>query len=465
MLATAAAFGAALEISADENTPPNEPAVGERPAIHLNRWQEDWSVLNDSERRIEPLDGLKYIPLSNDPFSYASLGLNLRERIESTQVAPFGIGDPHTKTYLIQRLEVFGDIHPSEHWQIFVQLQDDRDLGKDVITPVDKDLLDLEQAFLAYSDDIGGGRLKLRVGRQQMGFDLQRFVGVRDGPNVRQSFDAVWADWERSAWRLISFWSHPVQNVPDKPFDDRSNGHLQYGGFRVERRDIGPGKLSAYYSRYDADAAHYLDGSGNEHRDNVDVRYELSGGGALDADLEAMRQTGRVGFAAVRAWGGGSRAGYTFTDTLWTPRLGLQLDVASGDRRHGDGTVGTFNPLFPNAYYFTLASTPTYANLLHIRPSLELRPLHVLKVVTAVGLQWRETTADAVYVIPDRPLAGTAGQPGHWTGVYEQLRAEWAIDSHWAAAVEAVQYQVGDVIRRAGGLNANYLGVEIRFGW
>jgi hypothetical protein len=109
-----------------------------------------------------------------------------------------------------------------------------------------------------------------------MGFDLQRFVGVRDGPNVRQSFDAVWADWEMSPWRLITFWSHPVQNVPDKPFDDFSSRGLQYRGFRIERNDVGPGKLSAYYS------------------------------------LEGMWQTGRVGSEEIRAWALGSTGGYTF---------------------------------------------------------------------------------------------------------------------------------------------------------
>jgi len=180
-------------------------------------------VLADPALRTEPLDNLKYIPLSSaDPNSYASLGLDLRERVESTQLAPFGIGNHHTDTYLIQRLDVHADIRPNAHWQIFVQLQDDRAFDKDLITPVDKNPLDLEQAFAAYTSEVGGGQLKVRVGRQQMGFDLQRFVGVRDGPNVRQSFDAVWADWERSPWRLITFWSHPVQNLPEKPFDDSS---------------------------------------------------------------------------------------------------------------------------------------------------------------------------------------------------------------------------------------------------
>ncbi len=464
LLAGAVCLAALGARAGDDNAPSTNPAP-ERPGIHLNRWQEDWSVLADPALRTEPLDNLKYIPLSSaDPNSYASLGLNLRERVESTQLAPFGIGNPHTNTYGIQRLEIHADVRPNANWQIFVQLQDDRAFDKDLITPVDKNPLDLEQAFAAYTSEAGGGQLKVRVGRQQMGFDLQRFVGVRDGPNVRQSFDAVWADWERSPWRLITFWSHPVQNLPEKPFDDSSSGGLQYGGFRVERNDIGPGKLSAYYSRYEADSAHYLDGGGKERRNNLDVRYQIVRG-PVDWDLEGMWQTGRVGGEQTRAWAVGSVGGYTFEHARWSPRIGLQLDLASGDRRRGDGTIGTFNPLFPNAYYFTLMSTPTYANLIHLRPSLELRPVQNLKLIARVGLQWRQTTEDAVYVIPNRPVAGTAGMPGRWTGIYEQLRAEWQINRNWAAAVEGVQYQVGDVIRRAGGINANYVNVELRFGW
>jgi hypothetical protein len=465
LLVWAVDFIAVQGARADDDATQIIPRTNERPTIGLNRWQEDWSVLADPALRTEPLDELKYIPLSSsDPYSYASFGLNLRERVESTQDAPFGIGDSRTNTYLLQRLELHADVRPDAHWQIFMQLQDDRAFGKDLITPVDKDPLDLEQAFITYSNVLGGGQLKVRAGRQQMGFDLQRFVGVRDGPNVRQSFDAVWADWEKSAWRLISFWSHPVQNVPTEPFDDSSSRGLQYGGFRIERNDVGPGKLSAYYSRYDQDIAQYLDARGKERRDNLDVHYEIVRG-PLDWDLEGMRQSGQVGNTQIRAWAVGSTGGYTIEQVRWSPRIGLQLDLASGDRQRGDGTIETFNPLFPNAYYFTLMSTPTYVNLIHLRPSLDLHPVHNLKLITRVGLQWRMTTHDAVYVIPDRPVPGTAGMPGRWTGIYEQLRAEWQINRNWTAAAEGVQYQVGEVIRRAGGLNANYVNVELRFGW
>src|ERR1700749_2980680 len=63
---------------------PTVPAKPTRPVIKMYRWQEDWSVLADPALRTEPLDQFKYIPLSSgDPHSYASLGLNLRERVES----------------------------------------------------------------------------------------------------------------------------------------------------------------------------------------------------------------------------------------------------------------------------------------------------------------------------------------------------------------------------------------------
>jgi len=77
--------------------------------------------------------------------------------------------------------------------------------------------------------------------------EAQRAVSVRDGPNVRHAYDAVWLDLGK--WRFIAFWSHGVQYRDERPFDDFSNEHLQYRGFRVERKDIGPGELSAYYSR------------------------------------------------------------------------------------------------------------------------------------------------------------------------------------------------------------------------
>ena len=83
----------------------------------------------------------------------------------------------------------------------------------------------------------------------------------------------------------------------------------------------------------------------------------------------------------------------------------------------------------------------------------------------APGLQWRETTADAVYVQPDIPVSGTAGKAGRFSGVFVQFRADWEVTRSVLAAVEAVHFQIGDALRRAGGHDSTYFNVELKYGW
>jgi hypothetical protein len=441
------------------------PSVPERPAIKFNRWQEDWSVLADPRLRTEALDNLKYIPLNpNDPQSYMSLGVTLRERFEANYAPSFGVGNSPGDSYLLQRFQFHADVRPNKNWQVFVELEDVRAFWKKIITPVDENPLDLRLAFVAYTGELGEGELKVRIGRQQMAFDLQRFVSIRDGPNVQQAYDAAWVDWELALWRFITFWSFPVQYRHKHPFDDFSDSNLQYGGFRVERQNIGPGSLSAYYSRFMQNNVRYLDAAGDERRNIFDVRY-AGGLSGFDWDLEAMGQLGSVGDKRVRAWAIGTLTGYTFSDLSWAPRLGLQFDAASGDRHPDDGTLETFNPLFPNGYYFTLAGYTGYVNLFHLKPSLTVKPISNVKLMAAVGFQWRQTTADAVYVMPNIPVSGTAGAGGRWSGLYSHLRGEWAITPNLAGAVEVVRYWVADVIRRAGGHDSQYVSVQLQFDW
>lgn len=457
MAAGLAACLCAMPALADDATPV-------RPTIGMNRWQEDWSVLANPALRTDFFDPIKYIPLMpGDPKSFVSLGMTLRERFEHVDANAFGTSGNKADNYLIQRLQLHADFHFDEHWQMFLQFEDDRAFDKNVITPVDQDRVDLRLAYLAYVNATADGTFKARVGRQDFAFDLQRFVSSRDGPNVRQSFDAAWADWETGQWRFIGFVSQPVQYYDVHPFDDTSNSHFRFHTLRVERLVFGKDELSAYYSYYGRDNVRFLDARGDEKRHVFDARF-AGKWQQIDWDLEGMGQLGTVGAKDIRAWGVGARAGYTFEQAAWNPRIGLQFDAASGDHHPGDNIIGTFNPLFPNGYYFTLAGFTGYTNLIHLKPSLTVNPVAALSITVAAGLQWRETTADAIYVQPNIPVANTAGTGSAWSGVYAQLRADYRFDAHLTGAVEAVHYKVGDTILRAGGHDSNYLGIELKYG-
>jgi hypothetical protein len=434
-----------------------------RPAILPERWGEDWSVLADPALRTEPFDALKYIPLSAaDSQIYFSLGANIRERTEGLNAPLFGASGQKGNVYLLDRVQVHGDFR-WDGWQVFVQLEDAEAPGKFNPSPADADRLDLEQAFIAHVGAVGDGVLKVRIGRQEFGFDQQRFVSMRDGPNVRQAYDAVWADYEISDWRIISFASHPTQYRNGAAFDDYSGHNLVLDGFRVERRALGPGNLAVYYLRYQRDEARFTEAAGNEQRNAMDIHY--SGvAGPVDFDLEAMGQQGEIGDRSLLAWAVGARSGYTFAAAPWEPHLSLQFDAASGNTSR-NGTFGTFNPLFPNGSYFTLASLTGYANLIHVKPIFSLAPSKTLTLQAAVGLQWRETTWDSIYAFPVQPVPNTAGRGDLWSAAYFQLDAVKKVTANVTLSAEYVHYQVGATIQSAGGHNADYANVQVSLAW
>ncbi len=211
-IVVATAIFASISARADD-LPPAGTEAPHRPAILFNRWQEDWSVLADPRVPAAPFDSLKYIPLSPaDPRTYLSFGADVRERFETNDAPSFGVGRNRKTDYLISRTEAHADLHVGPEVQVFTQVESAFAPGKAVLAPVDQDRLDLAQGFVAITEPLDDGTLKLRLGRQQFAFDLQRFVSVRDGPNVRQSYDAAWADYEHGPWRFITFYSQPVQN-------------------------------------------------------------------------------------------------------------------------------------------------------------------------------------------------------------------------------------------------------------
>jgi hypothetical protein len=432
-----------------------------RPAILFNRWQEDWSVLADPAVPHEALDSLKYMPLAAN--AYLSLGLDLRERFEGNDAVNFGVGGTKPEDYVISRLEAHADLRVDD-FQVFVQLESAFAPGKLVLTPVDQDRLALEQAFVAYNTTIGGGTLRLRAGRQQIAFDLQRFISVRDGPNLRQSYDALWADYELTEWQFSSFYSQPVQNRDLRIFDDYSSNHLTYGGVRAEYKPTENSSISATLSQFKQNNAHFPSINGNELRNILDVHYSGAMNG-FDWDAEGMGQVGHIAYESIRAWAVGSRAGYTFTNIAWSPRVGLQADAASGDNNPRDGMLGTFNPLFPNGYYVTMSGYTGYTNFIHVKPSVTFTPVPSLMVMLAVVPQWRETTADAVYTQPDIGIPGTPGHGSSYTGTYFQTRFDWQINPHLTAALEAVRFNVSNTIKDLGGHDGNYVGVEGKYGW
>jgi Alginate export len=158
----------------------------------------------------------------------------VRERFEVNNPR-FGIGSSRQSSDLLSRLQAHSDLRIAGQVQVFVQLQSDVAPGKRDPSPVDQDRLGLEQAFIALTEPLADGMLFARIGRQEVGFDLQRFLSVRNGPNVRQAYDGATVAYTTGPWRFIALYTDPVQNRNLRAFDDYSSPHLSFGLVRIER--------------------------------------------------------------------------------------------------------------------------------------------------------------------------------------------------------------------------------------
>jgi len=88
-----------------------------------------------------------------------------------------------------------------------------------------------------------------------------------------------------------------------------------------------------------------------------------------------------------------------------------------------------------------------------------------MKLSSAIGVEWRETIADAIYTLPDVPIRDTAGRGSRYVGTYGRFRADWGLTPHVALALEAVHFVAGATVVSVGGSDTNYFGIEVRYGW
>lgn len=98
-------------------------------------------------------------------------------------------------------------------------------------TGTERSQTDVQQAFvegtIPFSDN---QKLTLRVGRQEMPLGSQRLVSMREGPNIRQSFDAVRGFYKYGANNLTAFVSQPVKTGGNN-FDDEGDDDQAFWGF------------------------------------------------------------------------------------------------------------------------------------------------------------------------------------------------------------------------------------------
>ena len=243
------------------------------PAYELLRQDEDYRYLSNPACGNDYWDRLKYVQLRSGADTSFTLGGEIREWYEGYRNASWSYGVQDTNGYLLQRPSIYSDIHAVPRIRLFVQLTSDIEAGRNggPRPVIDESKLFFEEEFadITLSKE-PGDRLVLRLGRQEFELGDGRLVDVREGPNVRQTFDGASLNWKTSSWNINGFALKPVLNgtgVFDAPPD---HGSTFWGVYAVHPTPKNKGgNIDVYYLGLARKDAMFDIGSADELRHTV----------------------------------------------------------------------------------------------------------------------------------------------------------------------------------------------------
>jgi hypothetical protein len=428
----------------------------------LLRENEDWSFLSNSSNRDDFWDPIKYIPLGSNG-SYVSLGGEVRDAFEHVGNDNWGKQN-YTNTFFLQRYMFHSDWHLGDWFRVFAQLKSGfEDFRMGGARPIDEKKLDFEAAFVEIGNQRGKNWAILRLGRQELNYGSGRLVSVREGPNVRQSFDGVKIRSKVGAWNIDEWAVRPDLDNPGF-FDNAPDHKTAFWGVYATRPLRHGIAMDIYYLGEDRKTAAFERGVATE------LRHSLAGRlwrpiakkePGLDFDYEGAVQFGTFGSDDVRAWTVASDTGYSLTSLPLRPRFSVKADISSGDNPRGH-TLGTFYPVFPIGNYFgVLADTgPGPVNFIDVHPRIQLQLPHSVSASVDFVAQWRENTNDGVYAVPGFLLVAGNSAEGRFVGYRPGTEVRWNIDRHAYLQADYGVFYAGKFLREASpGRNINYLEV------
>jgi hypothetical protein len=286
-------------------------------------------------------------------------------------------------------------------------------------------------------------------------------VSIRQGPNVRQSFDGFKIMSKIGSWHVDGFAVRPdFDNFGF--FNNNPNNQIAFWGIystRPLRRKV---SADVYYLGIDRKDATYNRGTANELRHTLGTRLSrpiAEKRPGLDFDYEAVWQFGSFGAANIRAWTFASETGYSFPHKPLKPRFSLRADISSGDNPTTP-TLGTFFSLFPIGNYFgVIADTgPGPMNFIAAHPRIQTVFPHDVSVMTDLVLYWRNSIYDGVYNVPGSLIRAADNSLARFVGYRPGIEVKWQIDRHAYLQADYGIFYAGRFLQQTmPGQNLNYL--------
>lgn len=319
-------------------------------------------------------------------------------------------------TYFLNRFRFGVIVRPSTWLKFRAEGQDARAFYKNPpVTNSFYNTFDLRQAFVEVGDT-ETGTFGVRAGRQDFYFGEGRLVATSQWsfPGSRE-FDAVRATARYNGYRLDAFASSPTQINPNG-FTEPSFGNNLHGLYGGIEKLIPKAIIEPYaFWRIGALVTGEDKVKGDLNFKAYGVRWVGKLPAGFDYGTEVVFERGKVANSDFNAWAGHWVLGHSWNSRM-KPRFFAEYNYGSGDNNAKDGTVETFNVLYPSTHLkWGETDQIGWANIEDVRGGFEIAPARGWTASTNYHAYWLANVHDALYtasgsVAIARVAAGNAGR-------------------------------------------------------
>lgn len=276
--------------------------------------------------------------------------------------------------------------------EIFGELLSSFTGGKDNLSPVDAEKLDINQLFIKYKLT---PFLKVGIGRENLKLGSGRVIDPREGPGVRRAFDLAQIHYSSEEFKALLFFG-ATGNVSPRIFD---NNYLDFNetltSLYTTTQISTQHALDAYIMYQKDNDVTYSNVSGNERRALLGLRH-FGKIGSFNFNNEYFYQFGSISDQKISAWAVAFQLEKQFPIAQHTATLGFKSNIISGDINPNDKVNNTFDPFYPRGAYFGRVASFTPSNFFDIHPYANMT---IKKFFFEIDYDvfWRYSVHDGLY--------------------------------------------------------------------
>ncbi|MEZ5356558.1 MAG: alginate export family protein [Bryobacteraceae bacterium] len=362
-----------------------------------------------------------------------------------------GFREGANDAYYLHRIRGHLLLKPTSWFRIRLTGQDSEAPARREPVPANiSDGFDLFQAYVEIGDS-KKSPWSARIGRQEMRFDNEHFVGAANWGNTGRSYDAVKLIYDTTGYHAEAWGSTVVRQLQGEV--NRITRTQQLHGIHFDAKKWLPKSTVSFY--------HYIKIHPAEANESATAlarsRVHTSGFGLkgtlprrFDYTAETAIQNGRSGGEPLSAWAGRYILGQSPWRSKFNPRLYAVYSYSSPDRNPTDRRRNTLDQLYPtNHSPFGLGDRISWKNMHEAAGGVQWRPYKNVRLQHEYHSFWLASRRDSFYDFGQRRVVLMPGATSNHLYHEWDTQAFWDINSHVQIVLGYAHLFAGGFVRQA----------------